>query len=442
MRFWGLTLLWVAGAVWISQTLVPVPPTWSIEYRESVNSAVITPQHELAVVVHRLGLTEPKDPFCRGPIEIWSLPEGKKVRETFANADEILTPNIPPCGVVVLRREGRLLAADVNTGAVIHLLPGDSQHTPPVVNLAGTHVLYSEEKLTRLYDLVAGRQCWEVGRSSGRLRFGPDFVVMYAPTRGWFRGGQIEILNLATGKTDDRFAHLGVLREIHTFEDSRYVVILSTTGWQICNAHTGAVLWSLETAEALRSFRFDEQDTVLCCEVADQDGNLVDVRWRAADGAVLTPLPPNSQQFAQRQTVPGGRYVVDGVIVPTSPIQLFLRRVLSRWRSLESIIDISLLCSYRVVDTKYGISRGLLSEREAPVMAQDGSGCVVVRVNRVDYYDFPPAPNWAWLARWGLLPPAGVWGLRWWRRRSSGRPTPKDVPPQATTVVTPDVPPT
>ena len=92
-------------------------------------------------------------------------------------------------------------------------------------------------------------------------------------------------------------------------------------------------------------------------------------------------------------------------------------RIINPWLVRLGVKELDVRANvFRVVDmaTSRTVGTHYVDGPHERVMAADGSGFVEQRqpsATRIDSYRLPPAMNWGWLVRWGLMPPALLWML-------------------------------
>lgn len=411
--------LWAVIAAEFWGAFVSILPTARTNIGDPFLIYTVTSANELVIVrsVDARGM-------C-GPLEYWDPRSGRKTGEWLGRDDVIDSYRISDSGELVIIREGRRYAVSPERKEILFEFPSGGPVLKTRVLPGRQGFLYSDGHSTHLFDPASQREIWSVS-NSGLRSVGPDFMVICPSPPHLNSTGQqwATVLKLETGERDDRFDHLGRrLIQIDCSPDGRYAAVMSLGNVTVCDAKTGAKLWSLPKIDGLENVEFENQGNELCTDLVDSKDDVTTARWRSSDGMVLVPPPQDSGGFSYRFRTADGRFGVEYVLQKESKFMSLLHR----WNDRLGLTLFPYVpAALRVLDLRSGARLGFMpSENQIPTMMPNGRGFVMQNGNAIELYDLPPRRNWAALMWWLLGPPAAIGFVlaawRWSRRRLAVR---------------------
>jgi len=400
----GIT--WLSGLCWYWAHERVLKPSVSIQLPTSSRLLGVTSAGE-AVTEHTNGEDAAG---LSAPLEFWSLRTGRPPRRLLQAGDTLIPPLDFSSGLVCVKRDGRFLAIDLNTGETLDELPVETRAAVCDAALE-SRILYSTDAGLRLRDPRDRRDVWSNADFASWRGIGSGYIVVREARHPGF-GSPAGAVRIADGQTDSRFNHLQPLTRV-SLGPGDHVALVSTLGGQhVCDAPTGRLLWTLPGS--VTQPQFSASGEHLTSVWTDSDGRFHEARWQADSGVVVSPPPTRQSGAAMRSWSPDARYSVDSFAISKPWLAI---GSLSGWQATVGLTSLSLRwvgmdAGTEIRDHSTGRSLGRISHRLQPVVVlPDGSGAVTAWEDRIDFYAFPPRRNDAWLALWSLAPIPILWIL-------------------------------
>ncbi len=418
--------VWIASVVWHWHGNVPLAATKIARLTPAAMASVLTPGGEL-LLLQRRWQNGPGSPVVRcGPIEYWTFPECRKVREFLTAADVIIDGPAPRTWEMLVRRNGRLLLVDAEVGQVLMPLPDIPDACRFALSPGRKEILIADNKDTVCIDLRSAATRWRIEDCSFEREATSELFL--AIPRSQFQSGSFRadrrVHRLATGEPDPRFDHLGAISSLTLSANGELAIVnarpappgggspatVNRFGGQprvttVCRVSTGESLWTVP-ATTFPAFSADDQE--VHSHRVGKDRLLYPSRWRAVDGDRLPDFEPGDPSPLIQQSADGQFAFLHQQLEETPFKKLVIRAAHELGRHGVRIALAVTPPRTFLRETATGRNLGPLPMHASHQFLTRSNGLVSIDHQFLRYYALPPRRDYGWLARWALLPPLGI----------------------------------
>lgn len=419
-------ILWIAGVTWYWNSSVPLAATKTLRLPAYALTTLHSPTGEIVFHHQRWIAGDEKRWVKCGPMEFWKFPEARKTRELFTAEDEIVDGPLFSTREVMIRRAGRLLVVDSESGATLANL----------ADVPGARMFrFTPDRRRILVGNATDLLLFEVGEETPRWTApffawhgtiaGDIFIAARRPpaSPNQFRSNATA-MSLETGQPDPRFDHLGSVSEITLSSDGRFAIVSARNAQtrksssSVCHATTGRVLWPAP-AEMASDRRFSPDGEYIYATRRVPNGLANLSRWRAADG-VEVPFADAAERGAiNGHHSPSGRYSWKYSDTWLNPRLTPYLNYYNSWCTLLKVNNFRISQNQirlQIIDTATDRALGYFPQNSQIQRLSETEGFIGMTPQAIRYYAMPPGRDWSWLALWILCPPAAVWLVsRLWR---------------------------
>ena len=413
-------ILWLFFSVIHWRTEVPLSPTVTFDPSAGLVFLGFTPDGELLLAHLTPPAGERRRATQTGPIEVWSFPDCIKRREVFTKDDIIESLAIEPHTPTVIRHKGQPWIADLATGELQHQLP-PGQPTYMNARLAGpTRVLSNLGGIITCFDFIEQQEVWRLPDHDFITLMSPRYAVIQRSStlpdpRARQMYVQFDMVDLATGKVDDRLKSLQY-RDLSP--DGRRAVVTFEYQLQVIDLETAGVVWqSPEMASAYFNATFSSSGEELIVDYIARDGDILTARINAATGGIIEPgsgLRPGFMSAVRPSVTTDRRFAVYRFFREPSRMRKAVREFRIKctgWfgsdfppplqsREETVVFDLSLHERLGFVDHTYPKITLSPANTAFAISSIDRPGPPLVEV-----HPLPPRTNWRWLVQYAVLPP-------------------------------------
>ncbi|OAI57934.1 hypothetical protein AYO47_00130 [Planctomyces sp. SCGC AG-212-M04] len=364
---------------------------------------------------------KPEEPGMRhavGPVEVWRLPEKRKIADLFEGAQVVDDVALDDSGRCLVVREGKVFLAEVNAGSVLQELPGVPTDWTSACVRNDRLVLIDGQHTCVLYDLNAKSVVTRIPMQAQLWGLGDSFFLLQALEPNPAGGLRYATIRAYDARTGVPLPHLDVLKSARSAQVSPnggVLVLDRESEFTFCDPTTGRVLWTLsypvleDRSSGGGWTRFELGGKVFAQDYLGLDGVHGTARWSVADGRVIAPRPSVVRDIMDREVDPTERFAVAERTYQKPRWQVWLAAQVqwASWKlgyspwSIDEFATTTELVDHPS-DRPYGLlGRGHLWGSFSP----DGSACIAASEDGlIHYYDLPPSRNWAWLVSYGFAP--------------------------------------